>query len=207
MTKWKGPVVSSSQTPKSGVLRGLKFLLLAGLVAWGGWSAWQIHQARRAGAALGDALRREPPSSSNTALPARDALAAAAEHLRRGQFAEAASALAPTATLSAAQQDAAKRFLGKQTALRQRLIAAAAAAEKRQREGGDAAAVAGGVGPRPGRQRLAVMRPPSRRNWTTRRPPSISRPPPDLRQSGRRTRAASPRGRRAWRPRCGPAKR
>jgi hypothetical protein len=47
----------------------------------------------------------------------------------------------PSSGLSPSQQETAKRFLGRQPPLRQRLIAVATAAEKRQRDGGDVNAV------------------------------------------------------------------
>lgn len=133
--------MSSPTAPRARTFRWLKLLFVVGLVAWGVWCGRQLSQARRAGAALNAVLQRESLSSPGLPGAARSDAIAAAEHLGDGQFAEAARTLSPAVHLPSSQQDAAKRFLGRQKALRQRLLAAATAAEKRQRDGGDVTAV------------------------------------------------------------------
>ena len=120
-------------------LRWWRFLLLAGVAGWGIWSGWQLYQARRAGIALRTALQREAMPAAGWAA-ARGGVTAAADQLGRGRFGEAARTLSPALGLTASQRDAARRFLGRQETLRQRLIAAATVAEKRQLEGDDVTA-------------------------------------------------------------------
>lgn len=136
--KWKEKAVSSDKSPGGGIAGGLRFLLLISLLAWGTWSAWQLRQARQAGAALREAVLRQWLPAPASPAAKHSAVLTAVERFGAGQFAEATRLLAPAADLTPAQQDAARRFLGRQPPLRQRLIAVAAAAEDRQLNGGEA---------------------------------------------------------------------
>ncbi len=135
--KWKEKAVSSDKSPGGGIAGGLKLLLLISLLAWGTWSAWQLRQARQAGAALRDVLLGQWLAAPASPAAKHPAVLTAVERFGAGQFGEAGQLLAPAADLTPSQQDAARRFLGRQPPLRQRLIAVASAAEDRQREGGE----------------------------------------------------------------------
>jgi hypothetical protein len=119
----------------------MRLLLLTGVLAAAAWSVWQTRQARRAGAALSEAMTRDGPSSSGPAMGARDSLSAAAEAMRDGRFQAAVDALAPPAQLSSQDLEAAKRFLGERGPLRQRLLDVTKMARESEQEGGDTAVI------------------------------------------------------------------
>lgn len=105
-------------------------LALLGGLGWGVAAAWQLRQARRAGAAVANLLSVDPSPSAG-AVDRLALLAAAAPALREGDFRAARDVLAPR-PLIAVEQDAARRFLASHPDLRTRFLAVTAEARRRQ---------------------------------------------------------------------------
>ncbi|MFH1267482.1 MAG: hypothetical protein ABIK89_17300 [Planctomycetota bacterium] len=129
----------SSCSPK--VIRPIKTLVLAGLVAWGVFAWWTIREARRAGAVLGDSLTAAWPEEGAPQSGTRRQLLDAAQNLQAGEFRAVVLNLGPARPPTSAEKIAAERFFAQSQALRKRFLAAASAAQAEETDGADVGVV------------------------------------------------------------------
>jgi hypothetical protein len=114
--------------PLAAVVRLLAALALLGGLGWGAGVAWQLRHARRAAAAVAALLTADSPPAAADVDPLA-LLQAAAPSLRDGDFQAVCDLLSPR-PLTAAEQEAARRFLASHGELRERFVAAAEAGRR-----------------------------------------------------------------------------
>ncbi len=124
----------------------LKILLGAGLAAWGGFAAWKIQQAQRAGAVMVDTIDTAWPENAGPRFGTRENLSTAAENLRGGRFGSVVADLGPISEPTADEKTAAQRLFAKDRELRTRFLAAVTAAEAREGKGDDVSVVRDALG-------------------------------------------------------------
>jgi hypothetical protein len=123
------------------VLRPIKALAVAALVAWGVFAWWSLREARRAGDVLHDSITAAWPDQANPQPGTRLRLLDAAKNIEAGRFRAVTPSLGPLLPPTADEKLAAERFLAKSRPLRERFLAVAAAAEAEDRGGIDVSAV------------------------------------------------------------------
>lgn len=119
------------------VLRPIKTLLVAALVAWGVFAWWSLREARRAGNVLHDSMTAAWPEQAGPQAGTRLRLLNAAEDIEAGRFRAVTSSLGPIRPPTAEQRIAAERFFAKSRAARDRFLAVAAGAEVEEGGGAD----------------------------------------------------------------------
>jgi hypothetical protein len=113
----------------------VKFLLAAGLLAWGALAWWQLRSAQRAGDAMTETLKAAWPAGAVPEAGARQKLLGAAENVGRGEFRSVVDALGPVAPPSAEEKMRAQRFFAAAQSLRDRFVDAAAEAKVLEADG------------------------------------------------------------------------
>jgi len=119
----------------------LKGLIVLGLILWGGWAWWQLRTARKAGESLRESVARAWPEDEMPGPGTRRRLLLSAGRIGEGDFRAVVASLRPIDALTAAQQDAARRFLAKRAELSGWFVALAADAAAFEQSDGDAGAV------------------------------------------------------------------
>jgi len=123
------------------VLRPIKTLVAAALVAWGVFAWWSLREARRAGDVLHDSMTAAWPDQGNPQPGTRLRLLDAAEKMEGGRFRAVTSSLGPIRPPTAAEKLAAERFFAKAQPVRDRFLAVSAAAEAEENGGADVSVV------------------------------------------------------------------